>query len=83
MQDMCGIHLGIYLKTISHPGFNTFPHQGSTKLHLNENWGIMDYPPSQTPFSPAVLAVSPLAQPHQARGEPQPPTGTIVTCLGK
>lgn len=30
MRDMCGIHLGIYLKTISHPGFNTFPHQGST-----------------------------------------------------
>lgn len=57
MQDMCGIHLGIYLKNISHPGFNTFPHQGSTKLHLNENWGIMDYPPSQTPFGPAALAV--------------------------
>lgn len=37
MKDMCGIHLGIYLKTISHSGFNTFPHQGSTKLDLNEN----------------------------------------------
>lgn len=37
MQDMCGIHLGFYLKTISHPGFNTFPHQGGAKLHLNEN----------------------------------------------
>lgn len=37
MKDMCGIHLGIYLKTINHSGFNTFPHQGSTKLDLNEN----------------------------------------------
>lgn len=50
MQDTCGIHLGIYLKTISHPGFNTFPHQGGAKLDLNENRGIVGCHPSQHPM---------------------------------
>lgn len=41
MQDMHGIHLGIYFKNVSHSGFNASLHQSSTKPNLNENEEIM------------------------------------------
>lgn len=40
MQDMHGIHLGIYLKNVSCAAFNVFLHQSSIKPDLNENQQI-------------------------------------------